>query len=351
MRAWARVLTAAVVLGGVACLPGCYLLKLGVGQAQLLASRRPMAEVLDLPATTPENRKKLLLIGEAKRYAETVVGLKPSTNYTAFVGLDRDAVSYVVSAAPKDKLEPKTWWFPIIGSVPYKGHFAKVDAEAEQRELDDAGYDTIMRGVPAFSTLGWLSDPVYSPFLKYDEVALVNVIIHELTHVTLYLAGQASFNEGFATFVGNQGAADFFAARDGKGSATHRQAIAAAADNAFFTDFVAEVSTKLEALYASDRSREEKIVAREAIFDWARTRFETAYKPKMGSHQFRHFPGKTFNNAALVSYRTYYKRLDRFERAHQKLGGKLDLTIAYFRDTVAKATAPEAFLDDFVKKP
>lgn len=335
------------MLAFLASLPltGCYLLKQGAGQADLLWRRTPVSTVMNDPASDDAQRAKLALIQEAKAYAEAEIGLRKTTNYDDVVKLDRDAVTYVVSAAPKDKLEPYLWWFPIIGNVPYKGFFDRADAAAEQEALKAQGYDTILRGVPAFSTLGWLPDPVYSPFLSYEPATLANIIIHETTHATLYLAGQAAFNEGFATFVGNQGAQEFFKRSRGEDSAEFKASVAAVKDNAVFTDFVQEVSARLDALYGSAKPREAKLAEREAVFAWAKERFETHYKPRMGGHSFRHFPGSAFNNASLISYRTYYNRLDRFQRAHERLGGDLKKTVAWFKDTVATAAEPEKFLD------
>lgn len=330
-------------------LSGCYLTKQGVGQAQLLLSRKPVDEFVASGASE-EIRAKLTLIREVKAFGEQAIGLKHTSNYQDVVALDRDAVSYVVSAAPKDRLEAFTWWFPIIGDVPYKGFFDRKDAEALQAELEAQGYDTILRGVPAFSTLGWLPDPVYSPFLKYDIPTLSNIIIHETTHATLFLSGQASFNEGFATFVGNLGAQEFLKKKYGEDSEAYRQAKAAATDNVVFTEFVQALSAKLDALYQSELPRERKLAERERVFAWAGEVFEQEYQPRMQGHQFRHFPKGKLNNASLISYRTYYNRLDRFERAHEKLGGDLRRTVAFFKEHVAKAKSPETFLDDFLAK-
>lgn len=348
MRAFHVAVIALATVAVSSSLSGCYVIKQGAGQAQLLLSRTPVEKVVALPETTQEAKDKLALINEAKVYAEQTIGLRETKNYQEFVKLDRDAVSYVVSAAPPDKLEAYTWWFPIIGAVPYKGYFDRAEAVALQDELKGQGYDTILRGVPAFSTLGWLPDPVYSPFLKYDRPTLANIIIHELTHVTLYLSGQASFNEGFATFVGNVGAQDFLKGKYGPDSAEYKAAQDAVADNAVFTEFVQAVSAKLDALYQSDRPKEQKLKEREAVFTWAKEVFKAEYEPRMKSHQFRHFPSGVFNNASLISYRTYYNRLDRFEAAHRKLGGDLRQTVAYFKDTVAKAPDPEKFLDAYL---
>lgn len=350
-RAALRVVAAVAIFVPLLPLGGCYLLKQGAGQAELLWRREPISTVLADPKLEAGSAERLRLIGLAKAYAEQAIGLRHTTNYEALVRLDRDAVTYVVSAAPKDALKPHLWWFPIIGNVPYKGFFDRNDAVAEQQGLERAGLDTTLRGVAAFSTLGWLPDPVYSPFLKYELPTLANIVIHETTHATLYLAGQAAFNEGFATFVGNQGAQDFFARTKGLASPEYKACVDHVKDNAIFTDFVQEVSAKLDALYTSPKPRAAKLTEREGLFKWAKSRFETSYQPRMHGHGFRHFPNAEFNNANLISYRTYYNRLDRFERAHAKIGGDLRQTVAWFKDTVAKESDPEAFLDRWLVEP
>lgn len=347
MKKFAILLTALVA---VAPLSGCYIAKQGAGQAQLLLSRTPVATLLSAEETEATTKEKLTLIQEVKAYGEARLGLRQTSNYQDVVQLDRDAVSYVVSAAPKDKLEAFTWWFPIIGDVPYKGFFDRKDAEAEQAAMKAQGYDTILRGVPAFSTLGWLPDPVYSPFLRYSVPTLTNIVIHETTHATLFLSGQASFNEGFATFVGNVGAQEFLKVRFGEDSEHYQAAVNGVHDNVVFTEFIQDVSARLNALYESDKPKEAKLEEREALFAWAKKRFVEEYQPRMQGHQFRHFPDGQLNNASLISYRTYYNRLDRFEKAHQKLGGDLKATIAFFKETVAKAEDPEKFLDAYLKR-
>src|SRR5690606_29809700 len=111
--------------------------------------------------------------------------------------------------------EPYTWWFPIVGRVPYKGFFDFDEAHEQARRLDARGYDTYVRPSAAFSTLGWFNDPVLNTVLRYSDVDLVQTVIHELTHNTIYIAGQAGFNESFATFVGDRGAAAFFCDMEG----------------------------------------------------------------------------------------------------------------------------------------
>lgn len=330
-------------------LSGCYVLQQGVGQLQLLSRREPVAKVLADPATGPDKRAKLELVPKVKAYAEQEIGLRHTSNYEDYVALNRDAVTYVVSAAPPDKLVPYTWWFPIVGNVPYKGYFDRAEAVKLQNSLKAEGYDTILRGVPAFSTLGWLSDPIYSPFLAYDIPTLVNVIIHETTHATLFLPGQASFNEGFATFVGNEGALGFLTQQYGPASPEVAAAKAEIEDNRVFTEFIQQISAELTSLYDSAKSKDEKLKERQVIFAAAKERFTHDFLPRMRGHQFRHFPHSAFNNAALISYRTYYNRLDRFEAAFHKQGGSLKATVQFFKDVVAKQPDPEKFLDDYLR--
>jgi predicted aminopeptidase len=334
-------LTSAALLS----LQGCYVLKQGAGQLELLQRRERVSDVLARATTSPETRRGLQLVQAAKAFAEGTLGLASTRNYEHLVQLDRDAVTYVVSAAPPDSLVPHQWWFPVIGSVPYKGFFAKADALSEQASLEAAGFDTMVRGVTAFSLLGWLPDPVYSPFLALEPATLVSLIIHETTHATLFLPGRASFNEGFATFVGHTGAMAFFRARGGERDPDLAVALAAQQDARVFSAFLEGLAAKLEALYASGRPRAEVLLARERIFGEARREFTAHHLPRLRGRRYKRFAEGPLNNATISAHRTYHQRLEPFERAHARLGGDLRATVRFFREHVAPAPDPERWLD------
>ena len=163
----------------VLLLNGCgvgYLWHVATGQMSLLSRQQPVDEVLQETTLSDQERRKIRLILEARTFAIEQLGMHASDSYTTFVKVDGPYVSYNLSAAPKDALRPYTWRFPIIGRVPYKGFFKRNRALREQRALDALGYDTYVRGVQAYSTLGYFDDPIISSMLRLPDFILVNTI-------------------------------------------------------------------------------------------------------------------------------------------------------------------------------
>lgn len=350
MRKKIRKLGLGLALGGIVMSQtGCslgYLLQQGQGQVSLLMKRESVDRILLDPTLDAETRDRLVLVQEAKAFAEKELGLKSSASYTQLVRLDRDAVSYVVAGAPKDRLEPHLWWFPIVGHVPYKGYFDKANAEREKEALEKKGLDAYLRGVSAFSLLGIVPDPLYSPMLKASRAGLANVIIHELTHGTAFLAGKPSFNEGFATFVGDQGALQFLSHRYGPDSQDVKDAQATARDQARFRAFLADLSEELKALYATPLPRDAILARRDATFARAKESLKGLAFETRGYQNLERIP---LNNAYLVTHLTYHGNMERFGQVYDRLGGDLRAFVAFFRDRVAKEKDPEAFLDGYLK--
>src|SRR5690606_18969091 len=100
-----------------------------------------------------------------------------------------------------DRLEFVTWWFPVVGSVPYIGYFDKADRDAKATELKQQGYDVSVGGAGAFSSLGWFEDPIFSSMLDRGPADTAHLFIHELTHRTLWIPGSTEFNENLAEYV------------------------------------------------------------------------------------------------------------------------------------------------------
>ncbi|HKY07550.1 MAG TPA: aminopeptidase, partial [Candidatus Binatia bacterium] len=247
--------------------------------------------------------------------------------------------TYIVLAAPKTELRPYTWWFLIVGSVPYKGYFSKKDAEAEIERLKNAGYDTNLRTSAAFSTLGWFDDPLLSHLLRYDKVLLSELVFHELFHNTLYVKGAGAFNESSANFVGHRAAIDFFREKFGDDSAEHRRAVLLWDEEREFGVFINQLARELVNLYARDLSREDKLRLREQVFtrgqaEWSR---RIADRPL---HRFRNFSQRPLNNAVVMHYVVYLKDLDVFESLYESCDRNLRRTIGVMRDLVKQNGEP-----------
>ncbi len=204
-----RALAAFLLLCAGGCSPA-YVLRAGWEEARILSARRPIRAVIHDTTVAPETRDKLRLVLDARDFAERDLGLRAGASYESFTQLHRDTLVLTVLAAPEFELRWKTWWFPIVGHLPYKGYFDFEDARAEAAGLAAEGYDVSVRAVSAFSTLGWFPDPIMSTTLRLDSLGLVETVIHEITHSTYFPTGQADFNESFANFVGHRGAIEFF---------------------------------------------------------------------------------------------------------------------------------------------
>ncbi len=305
------------------CSPG-YVIRAGLEEAKILRRRRPISEVVADAATAPEVRRKLQLVVQARAFAEDQLGLAADESYTTYSWVDSDTLLMVVSAARKDRFEPYLWWFPIVGHVPYKGYFDFERAYDEARKLAAKGYDTNVRPSAAFSTLGWFNDPLLNTLLRYGDVSLAGTVVHEITHNSLYLPGQAGFNESFANFVGDRGAAVFFCTREGEQDQRCTSARAVWHDNVIFGAALSDLVGRLERLYGrTDLSSAQKIAERVHVFrDWA-DHYRSDVVPQLRTAAFRHYADEPLNNARLIGTRLYYQRLDLFDRVFERYRGDL----------------------------
>jgi predicted aminopeptidase len=316
---------------------------------KILSARRPLDEVILDPSTDEDTRGKLLLTREARVFATEVLGLDVGDSYTTFSRLDKDTLALVLSAAHRDRLESKTWWYPIVGRFPYRGFFDFDAAEDARKSLEAEGFDTYLRPTSAFSTLGWFSDPLLSTLLRYDHVELVETVIHELSHNHLFVSGQVRFNESFATFVGRVGAREFFCTREGGGPDTQwcLRAQSRWEDYQGFSAFLDPLVAELSALYTEDGvSRSEKLQAREGVFAEAVRRFRTEVQPGLRSATFQSFLTTPLNNATLLARIRYYHRLEGFQTLLDDHGGDLRAAIRYLKENVEGVRDPFQLLTE-----
>ena len=346
---------AAILLasGGVLALAtGCspvYVLKAGWAEAKILNARQPMHEVAADSSLDARDRGKLTLVIEARTFAKDELGLDVGDSYTTFAQLEHDTLAMVLSAAYRDRIASKTWWFPVVGNVPYKGFFDLADAQREQAGLEEEGYDTYLRPTAAFSTLGWFSDPLLSTLMRYDEVELVETVLHELSHNHLFVPGHVRFNESFATWVGRNASIRFFCDRQGGGPDTVwcNRSKDRWSDEMRFSVFIDGLVAELQAVYGdSALSYDEKITGRDRIFADALVRFERDVQPEFRSLTFAGFSRTPLNNATLLSRMRYYHRLPDFHALLERQGGSLEQAIEVLRRGAESADDPFELLPE-----
>lgn len=284
-------------------------------------SQETLDEALKNPKLTPEQKRKIQLAQEAREFAEQSLSLKATKNYTSFVLLDRPYVTYVVSAAPKWKLEAYKWHYPIVGAMPYKGFFNELDAKKEEENLKQENLDTYMRGVSAYSTLGWFKDPLLSSMLQYKDYDLVNTIIHETVHATLYIKHEADFNERMAVFMGNKGTEMFYLKKEGSESPTLLTVRNENADDKIFSAWLSTKLKKLEKWYQNVPAHEQTDNKRQQQFVQLQEDFKKEMLPQLKTESYKKFQNIKLNNARLLVYRTYMQDLGDFEKLYEKTGG------------------------------
>ena len=182
-------------------LPGCYYMQAASGQWEVMRKKEPVDAIIEDPDTAPELAARLRLLHEAREFSVAELGLPNNDSYRSYTQLQRDYVVWNVFAAPEFSLQPKQWCFPVAGCVSYRGYFSKDAALRKSERLAKAGYDVAVGGVAAYSTLGKFSDPILSTMMRWDDTDLVAVMFHELAHQVVYIKGDTTFNESFATAV------------------------------------------------------------------------------------------------------------------------------------------------------
>lgn len=322
---WGRLLKriAAIALGAVAFViafvllisaDARYIARAGVEEARLLLKRRSIEKLLADSATPAPLRQRFALVLAARGFAVDSLGLAVGKTYTTYVDVGRDTLLLVLSASRRDRLREVTWRYPIVGVVPYKGFFKASRARKEAQHLEQQGLDVFLRPSGAFSTLGYLSDPLFSTALSRDSMELVATVIHELAHNTLYLKSQTPFNESFASFVGYRGAEAFFRSRGDTVDA--RRAAARWRDERTLDVFYAELARRLDSAYAEPLTTERVEQVRATFFGWAREQFRGPVGQSLETYDWRSFAEAPLNNAVVVAERLYRMDLNLFDEIY-----------------------------------
>lgn len=321
---------------------GCrmgYILHAANGQYEMLSESVPLSQGLQSPSLSPDERQRLGLVPGIKKFGEEALGLKETQNYqTVYLKTDNPPI-YTVSASPKDRLARLTWWFPVVGKMPYLGFFELEKAQAEKNKLLKKNMDVIIGRAEAYSTLGWFKDPVTLNLIRGSMLDLVETIIHEMTHTTLYVKGQGEFNEGLALFIGKMGALSFFESNYGETHPLTLEAQKSIQDEKIFSPFLQSLLKRLEQLYDSSLSYSDKLREREKIFSQSLEDFRRLEK-KFQTKRFIPFGSRKMNNAYLMAIALYHRHFSLFEAVYQKNGRDIKKTMLLLKDLSGSRDAP-----------
>jgi predicted aminopeptidase len=323
MRMLTETTRASLVAGAAACaLSGCYFMQAATGQYRVLQARVPIATLIDDPATRPELRARLTELQAARAFASHDLSLPENESYRSYADIQREFVVWNVVAAPEFSLNPKRWCFPVVGCVAYRGYFHEHQARELALSLEAQGYDVVVEGVPAYSTLGKFADPVLSSMLRYDDDELAATIFHELAHQLIYVKNDSAFNEAFATTVEEVGLSRWLEQR-GQAARLGRWHTEQEREAALFA-LLKPARARLAALYGSGGARAEMRFMKERIFGELAADIR-ALERREGAHYtvYDEWMASGLNNAQLASIATYYACVPGFKRLLAAAGGDL----------------------------
>lgn len=296
-----------VASAGAALLAGCstlnYYTQAAQGQFELLADAKPIDDWLADPATNPKLRHRLETARQIRRFAVQEMGLPDNNSYKNYAALQRPYVLWNVVATPELSLKPMEWCFPIAGCVNYRGYYSRADAQDYAKQLRAEGHDVEVGGVPAYSTLGWFSDPLVSTFINYPDGELARLIFHELAHQVVYVPGDSQFNESFASTVEMAGVERWL---QRFGNSQMREAYdkyKARKDD--FLALLLKYRKELERTYESPITDGAKRAAKARLFVGLKEDYEVLKAGWGGYKGYDRFFAEPLSNAHLASIATY----------------------------------------------
>lgn len=304
------------------------------GQISIIRNTKPIEELLSNPAFPDSSKARLKLIGRIKQFAIDSLGLTPTENYSTFYDQKGKPLLMNLTAAEKFKLKAYTWNFPMLGRVSYKGFFNFDKGKAEKEELAKKGYDVDYGPVSAWSTLGFFRDPVFSGMLRRNDGQLAELIIHEMTHGTIYLKSSVDFNENLASAVGEYGAERFLKAAYGDSSAELIHYIHEEEDYNLFANHFLLGTKALDSLYKTfgnkrdtEKSELKKVLIKQIVSSLDTIPFHSS------KYKNRFSDGKMPNNTYFLSFVRYDSQKEDMKK---ELQGKFDGNVKLYLDSLKK---------------
>jgi predicted aminopeptidase len=336
-RKWLR---AVLLLAVVAAVAGCQTLgyygQAIKGQYQIFAHQKAIDKLIADPDTPARLKEQLELLQKFRAFAASELKLPVDDHYRKYADVHRPYVVWNVQAAARYSLEPKTWWYPVVGSLEYHGYFSESGATNCAARLAAKGYDVYVDGVEAYSTLGWFTDPVLNTFIFNREADLAETIFHELGHQRVFAHGDTDFNEAFATTVGQEGARRWLRAQ-GDTNAWEAYRVSLQRHDQF-VHLILSTRAKLEKIYGDTRDKSGRIQAarespappeklreeKERVFADLRRDYAQLKVEWNGASGYDDWFAHELNNAQLNTVANYYDFVPGFEQLLRSNGGDLE---------------------------
>lgn len=305
------------------------------GQAEITLKARSNSRLLRDPTTPEPLKQKLLLAREITAFASSHLALPGHASYHRYADLGRRHVVFVIHAAPEFSLEPKSWRYPIVGELDYRGYFKEEDAKAMFLQLQQQGYDVHMGGTNAYSTLGFFHDPLLNTFIDYRDINLAELIFHELTHRRHFRKGETVFNESLANAVAEEGVRLWLESKGRNAElADYEERLVRRRD--FYRE-IDRTRETLEALYASDMPEVEMRKRKQEILRNLKARARSLQQ-RWGTKSLAAWLRLDLTNAHLNAIAAYHEEVPRFQKILREEGGDFE---KFFLRTEGLKTKPE----------
>jgi predicted aminopeptidase len=297
-----------------------YLAQSAGGHLDLMSRARPVPQWLADENTPPVLRERLALTQRMRDWAVAELKLPDNGSYRSYADLQRNAAVWNVVAAPELSLRLKTWCFPVVGCVGYRGYFDLPRAQAEAKALQAQGLEVSVCGVPAYSTLGWINwlggDPLLNTFIHWSEGELARLVFHELAHQVVYAEGDTVFNESFATAVERIGVQRWLAQRASDDARKQYAALESRRED--FRGLTSRYRERLNAVYNGDASDADKRAAKARLMGELRTEYARIKAERWGGFAGYDAWFERANNASFAVLAAYNEWVPNFERLFER---------------------------------
>jgi predicted aminopeptidase len=294
-------------------LSGCGALELAGGQLAMLNEQVPLSRAVDRE-NDPRRRRLLALVPDVVAFGRDVMQLRPRHGYVGYFATERRGIVWVLSASERLRFEARLFSYPIVGDVAYRSYYDEADAREAGRELEAEGFDAYVGPATAYSTLGYLRDPVTTIMMRKGTVQFVEVLLHEMTHGRLYVAGHSDFSEQLASFVGERGVEQFVAQRYGERGLVPALLAAHLQRRRAVEADVRATLAELRVLYGSSASDADKLRRREPIFAALSAKLK-ALSPDANPEDLE------VDNARLLQFQRYFASGPQLAELWRRAGG------------------------------